>query len=119
MAAIVNERDIILQATDPRLEQISVNNITLLASATNFARVSGGIQPNEITIRPILNGKLTGISNLVWTSSLASNLYTVSTDKIVTLPSSSVTLGTPITFTASLVYLGNTYTASVLIKIRS
>ena len=116
MATIVNERDIILQATNPRLEQISSNNITLLASATTFTKIASGIQPSEITIKPILNGKLTGISNLVWTSSLASNLYSVSTDKIVTLPSSSVTFGNAITFTASLTYLGNSYTASITIN---
>ena len=115
MATIINDRDITLQATTPRLQEIGSNKILLLPSATNFVKTAGGIQPSTITIKPVLTGILNNLSNLTWSASPAIT-YSVADDKVITINSSDITLGTPVTFTATLVFLGITYTTSIVIN---
>lgn len=115
MAAIINDRDITLQATTPRLEEVGSNKIILLSSATNFVKTAGGIQPSSITIKPVLTGILNNLSTLTWNVS-PTVTYSEAPDKTITINSSNVTIGTPVTFTATLAFLGITYTTSIVIN---
>lgn len=115
MAAIINDRDITLQATTPRLEEVGSNKIILIPSATNFVKTAGGIQPSSITIKPVLTGILNNLSSLTWSVS-PTVTYSEAGDKVITINSSAVTIGTPVVFTATLAFLGITYTTSITLN---
>ena len=115
MATITNEADILLQATSPRLNSVSSNYISI-STNTNIIilRASGIASPSSFIATPLLNGQLQGIQNLTWTIDPSNTTYSVdSITKVLTVQAQDVTVGTTVTVTASLTYLGFTYTRSV------
>lgn len=119
MGLPINDRDIRLQATSPRLEVHSTNTIQILTTGSTFALTGSGYQPSSITITPLLTGILSGISNLTWSISptlIPGTDYSIDSNKVITLQATTNTVNVPITFTASLTFLGNTYTRSIVIN---
>lgn len=111
MSTILNERDLQLQATTPRLLAISTNYISMAPSTNTFTTTSAGIVPTSISIKAFKNGILSG--DIVW-SSIPSIPYSSIPDGI-SIAGIDIPIGTSVTFTASLTYLGNIYSASTVI----
>ena len=114
MATITHEADKLLQATTPRLEGISNNYISISTNTSNIIlRASGIASPSEFIATPNLNGQLRGIENLTWSINPSNITYSVnSTTKALTVLAQDALANTTITVTASLTYLGITYTKS-------
>lgn len=111
MATIRNERDIQLQATTPRLLSIDSNYVTVIPSTTIFSTGASGIIPSSITILATFTGVLRG--TVVWSSS-PSVPMSISGNS-VTINGSSVPVGTSVTVTATLSFLGVNYQSSTTI----
>lgn len=111
MATIKNAGDVLLQATTTRLLLNPINYLTVIASSNTVTRNSGVDLPSSVTIKVKHNGALKGTP--IWSVS-PSVTYSNITDGI-TILSSNLSTGTPITVTASLTYLGNTYSDSTVI----
>lgn len=111
MATILNERDIQLQATSPRLLVVDTNYINIIPSTNTFATTGAGIVPTNVDIKSFLNGILTG--TVTW-SVVPSVSFTNITGGI-RIAGSSIAVGSTITVTASLNFLGNTYTTSTVL----
>lgn len=114
MATITNARDIILQATSPRLLQVDTNRLTLLANSNTFTTLTGGSSttPTSIDINYFLTGVLTGTPDF---SILPATAYTVTATGINIL-GTSIPVGTSIVVTATLSFLGVNYTATTTIN---
>ena len=112
MATILNERDIQLQGTTPRLLVVPTNNISIVPSTNTFATTSSGIVPANTNIIALINGILTG--TIVWSTS-PTTPYTTITNSINIL-GSDIAIGSSVTVTASITYLGNVYSSSTIIS---
>jgi hypothetical protein len=66
MAAIVNQRDILLQATVPRKFDISTNFISINATSNSFSNTAYGVSPSSIQVTATLFGQLRG--TVTWTT---------------------------------------------------
>ena len=111
MATIRNERDILLQATTPRLLSIPSNYITVIPSTTIFSSTGGATTPASISFQALFTGVLRG--TVVWSTSPSVPLST--SGNSATLLGSNVPSGTTVTVTATLSYLGNNYVSSTVI----
>jgi hypothetical protein len=111
MAVIVNERDVLLQATVPRMLLVASNFITVTSTTNTFSTTASGISPASILVRANLSGELNG--TVTWTVSPV--VPVTITGNVVSVPSTSVAPGTTVTLTATLTLYGQTYTASTVI----
>lgn len=112
MATIKNERDILLQATSPRMIVSPLNYISVIPTTSTFTTLTGGtILPSDITVRGILNGALRG--TISWTLSPAIAYTTIGND--INILGSNVSTGSSVLVTASITYLGNVYSSTVMI----
>lgn len=111
MATIRNERDILLQATTPRLLSIPSNYITVIPSTTIFSSTGGATTPASISFQALFTGVLRG--TVVWSTSPSVPLST--SGNSATLLGSNVPSGSTVTVTATLSYLGNNYVSSTVI----
>lgn len=112
MATIRNERDILLQATTPRLLSIPSNYITVIPSTTIFSSIGGATTPTSISFQALFTGVLRG--TVSWSTSPSVPLST--SGNSATLLGSNVPSGTTVTVTATLSYLGNNYVSSTVIS---
>lgn len=110
MAIIRNELDSYLQSQSPRLLKIDSNYINLAPTALLFRSTATGTSPSTIAIQAFMVGELRG--TVTWTR--AGNVGTVSGNTL-TLSSSDIAAGTSLSIQASIVYLGQTYTATTTI----
>jgi len=111
MAAIVNERDVLLQATTPRMLLVASNFITVTSTTNTFNTTATTISPANILVRANLSGELNG--TVTWTVSPV--VPVTITGNVVSIPSTSVAPGTSVTLTATLTLYGQTYTASTIV----
>lgn len=112
MATIKNERDILLQATSPRMIVSPLNYISVIPTTSTFTTLTGGtILPSDITVRGILNGALRG--TISWTLSPAITYTTSGND--INILGSNVSTGSSVLVTASITYLGNVYSSTTRI----
>lgn len=108
MATIKNESDVILQATSPRLLTNPLNYISIIPTTNTITSVSGTLTPSTVTVKAILNGALRG--TISWSTS-PSVTTTPITDGII-INSTDISDGISVVVTATLIYAGNTYTAT-------
>lgn len=112
MATIVNQREVLLQATTPRMVVVSRNFITVTATTNAFSTTATGTSPSSIIVRASLSGELRG--TVTWTTS---PLIVPTVDgNTATIAASSVAPGTSVTVTATLTAYGQTYTNSLVIS---
>lgn len=111
MATIKNERDVQLQSTTPRLLAVPTNYISISSSTNSFATTSSGIVPVSTSINANLNGILSGAVS--WSTTPSTAYSTTSTG--ISIAGADVPIGTSVVVTASLTFLGNTYSASASI----
>lgn len=111
MATIKNERDVLLQATSPRLLSNPLNYLTIIATTNTITTNSGVLTPSTVTIKATLNGSLRGTISWLLSPSIA---YTPITDGIV-INSSAISSGSSVTITASLTYNGNVYSSTTTV----
>lgn len=111
MATIKNERDVLLQATSPRLLSNPLNYITVIATTNTVTTNSGSLTPSTVTIKATLNGSLKGTVGWALSPSIPN---TPITDGIV-INSSDLSAGVPVTITASLTYNGNVYSSNTTV----
>lgn len=112
MATIINERDVLLQATTPRMLAIASNFISPTVSTNTFSTTATTVSPSDIIVRANLSGELRG--TVTWTTS---PVVTVTiTDNVISIPAASVAPNTAIAVTATLVAYGQTYTTSTIIS---
>ena len=111
MAAIKNERDVLLQATSPRLLSNPLNYIIVIATTNTVTTNSGSLTPSTVTIKATLNGSLKGTVGWALSPSIPN---TPITDGIV-INSSDLPTAVPITITASLTYNGNVYSSNTTV----
>ena len=111
MATIKNERDVLLQATSPRLLSNPLNYITVIATTNTVTTNSSSLTPSTVTIKATLNGSLKGTIGWALSPSIPN---TPITDGIV-INSSDLSAGVPVTITASLTYNGNVYSSNTTV----
>ncbi len=111
MSTILNERDVQLQATSPRLLVVDTNYLTIIASTNTFATTSSGITPTNVDIKSFLTGILTG--TVSW-STTPTTPYTSITGGI-RIAGADLPIGTSVTVTGSITFLGNVYSSSTII----
>lgn len=121
MANIENDRDLILQATVPRIIPIlipidkidglpqALKSLRIKSSATTFTGTSGATNPATITLTAEKMGGLTG--TVVWTVITGNGTLTPSGDECV-VTGSSIT-GYSLTVRARVVSDGNNYDAQI------
>jgi len=115
MATIINDRDIILQAASVRLEPVGSNYIYLTPASGIFKTTNTGVTPASYTITANTAGYLAGAVTFTVTSGTAT--LTNITDNACTLTPANMTTDS-IVVTATMDYLGATYTAkSTITKI--
>jgi hypothetical protein len=112
MATIVNERDVILQATTPRMLLVASNFISVTSTTNTFSTTATAISPSSILVRANLSGELRGTVTWAVSPVVPVNI----TGNVVSVPNTSVVPGTPVTLTATLTLYGQTYTASTVIS---
>lgn len=112
MATIVNERDVLLQATVPRMLLVASNFITVSSTTNTFSTTATAISPTSIVVRANLSGELRG--TVTWT--VSPSVPVTINGNVVSVPSTSVLPGTPVTLTATLTLYGQTYTASTVLS---
>ena len=111
MATIQNERDILLQATSPRLLSNPANYISLVPTTNTITNNAGVYSPSSVTIVANLNGSLRG--TVSW--SLSPSVTYSTSGNSITITSSNISAGASITVTASLSFNGGNYTATTVI----
>jgi len=111
MAIIKNARDVLLQATSPRLLSNPLNYLTIIPTTNTITTNSGALTPSTVTIKATLNGSLKGTISWSLSPSVA---YTSITDGIV-INSSAISSGSSVTITASLTYNGNVYSSTTTV----
>lgn len=115
MAAILNDRDITLQATTIRLVKVDSNYISITTDYPYFNVVNGVSSPNSILITATLNGQLLGVPTFsVVSGASAVTQQTLNGKAVATLPYANLTADTAI-LRATLIYLGVTYTTDISI----
>lgn len=111
MATIINEKDIRLQATSPRLLSISSNSVITVANNNVVITNAGTSVPATVEVQALFSGILTGTvswsTNPIITSTPSGNTLSIS--------AANIPLDTPVEVTATLSYLGNNYTSSTTI----
>jgi hypothetical protein len=112
MATVVNQRDVQLLATVPRMLLVASNHITVSSTTNTFNTSATAVSPTSIIVRANLSGELKG--TVTWT---VSPVVTVTINgNVVTVPATSVAPGTSVTLSASLTLYGQTYTSSTVIS---
>lgn len=111
MAVIKNERDVLLQATSPRLLSNPLNYLTIIATTNTITTNSGVLTPSTVTIKATLNGSLRGTISWVLSPSVG---YTPVTDGIA-INSTAISSGSSVTITASITYNGNVYSSTTTV----
>lgn len=110
MADIVNDRDLQLQVTSPRIIKLASDYLTLVTSSNVFKITNTGIKtPSTITVTPQFNGSLRG--TIVWTRSPEVGTIDPIT-QVLSIPASSINAGDNIAITATVQYNGNSYIAT-------
>ena len=110
MADIVNDRDLQLQVTSPRIIKLASDYLTLVTSSNVFKITNTGIKtPSTITVTPQFNGSLKG--TIVWTRSPEIGTIDPIT-QVLSIPASSINAGDNIAITATVQYNGNSYIAT-------
>lgn len=112
MAIITNQCDVLLQATTPRMLNVSSNFITVTPTTNAFSTTATSTSPSSIAVRASLSGELRG--TVTW-STVPTVAFTVA-GNILTLPATSVAAGSTVTVTATLTLYGQTYTSSANIS---
>lgn len=112
MATITNQCDVLLQATTPRMLNVSSNFITVTPTTNAFSTTATSTSPSSIAVRASLSGELRG--TVTW-STAPTVAFTV-TGNVLTLPATSVAAGSSVTVTATLTLYGQTYTNSATIS---
>jgi hypothetical protein len=112
MATIVNERDVLLQATVPRMLLVASNFITVSSTTNTFSTTATAVSPTSIVVRANLSGELRG--TVTWT--VSPSVPVTINGNVVSVPNTSVLPGTPVTLTATLTLYGQTYTASTVLS---
>lgn len=112
MATITNQCDVLLQATTPRMLNVSSNFITVTPTTNTFSTTATSTSPSSIIVRASLSGELRG--TVSW-STVPTVAFTV-VGNILTLPATSVAAGSSVTVTATLTLYGQTYTSSATIS---
>lgn len=112
MATITNQCDVLLQATTPRMLNVSSNFITVTPTTNAFSTTATSTSPSSIAVRASLSGELRG--TVTW-STAPTVAFTVA-GNILTLPATSVAAGSSVTVTATLTLYGQTYTSSATIS---
>ena len=118
MASIVNDRDITLQAADPRVTSILGAALSISASATGFVVNNEVATPTYIILTAIREGNLanagdvtfTVVSGYVGTLVQDGDTCTVQYQGLVDASSDSCTIR------ATVIYLGKTYTVDSIIS---
>lgn len=111
MAAILNERDIQLQATDPRLLVVDTNYLTIIPSTNTFATTSTGVTPINVDIKSFITGIITG--TVSWDTSPTTPFTSITGG--IRIAGSDLPIGTSVTVTGSITFLGNVYNSSTVI----
>jgi hypothetical protein len=112
MATVVNQRDVQLLATVPRMLLVASNHITVTSTTNTFNTSAAAVTPSSITVRANLSGELKG--TVTWT---VSPVVPVTVNgNVVTVPATSVAPGASVTLSASLTLYGQTYTSSTVIS---
>lgn len=120
MATIVNQKDLLLQTISPRLRTGAVTNyLDILASSETFKLdESNNYTPAYITYTPRLLGNING--DVVWSITRSDNelqVYTINENtNVLTIDSADIGPNITVTITATLVYLGTTYTATKILS---
>lgn len=112
MATIVNERDVLLQATTPRMLLVASNFITVSSTTNTFSTTATAVSPASILVRASLSGELNG--TVTWT--VSPSVPVTITGNVVSVPNTSVVPGTSVTLTATLSLYGQTYTSSTILS---
>jgi hypothetical protein len=117
MANVLNDRDILLQAKLTRLNLVDTNYISFTSNASGFSINGTTVTPSSIVITFRLNGKLVGTP--VITYSGLTGVTVVNNDNVtttVTIPAANrLSNIDSCSVTATLSYLGNTYTSTASI----
>jgi hypothetical protein len=111
-AAVINDRDLLLQATVPRFTAATTNAL-LLSAATPFFHVnsSGTPSPSAITVTATLMGGLSG--TVAFTAAGGSTITT--SGNTATLTYAALGAASSEVINASIAMDGTTYTASILL----
>jgi hypothetical protein len=112
MATIVNQRDILLTATVPRMLNVSSNYISLNSATNSFYTNYSGTQPSQILVKANLSGELKGTVSWSTSPSVPSTVD----GNYITIPATSVQTGSTVTITATLELYGQRYTNSLILS---
>lgn len=112
MAIVINQRDTLLLATVPRMLNVSSNYISLNSATNSFYTSYSGTQPSQILVKANLSGELKGTVTWSTSPSIASTID----GNYITIPATSVQVGTIVTITATLQLYGQTYTSSLILS---
>jgi len=114
MQSPINTRDLRLQATDPRLLLVGSNYISLSTTSSQFKYGSDNVaQPAQSVVKASLIGALSG-QTVTFSYTGLSPTPTASANTVTILPDSIT--GDFATITATLAFLGVTYTSSVSVS---
>ena len=112
MATVINQRDTLLLATVPRMLNVTSNYISLNSATNSFYTNYSGTQPSQILIKANLAGELKG--TVTWT--VSPTVANTVDGNYITIPATSVQVGTIVTVTATLQLYGQTYTSSLILS---
>jgi hypothetical protein len=112
MATVINQRDLLLLATVPRMLNVTSNYISLNSATNSFYTNYSGTQPSQILIKANLAGELKG--TVTWT--VSPTVANTVDGNYITIPATSVQVGTIVTVTATLQLYGQTYTSSLILS---
>lgn len=112
MAIVINQRDTLLLATAPRMLNVSSNYISLNSATNSFYTSYSGTQPSQILVKANLSGELKG--TVTWSTS--PSIGSTIDGNYITIPATSVPVGTIVTITATLQLYGQTYTSSLILS---
>lgn len=116
MATIINDRDVILQAATTRLNAVTSNYISFSSSGTGFTVNGTTVTPSSITLTFTMNGRLVGNPTISYSGITGGTVVNVSsTVTNVTILPGNMTADT-CTVTASLTFMGVTYSTPVIVS---
>ncbi len=111
MAAIINDRDVVLQAATPRINPVASDYIFLTSPTTNF-KVGSSTIPTSIVITANLQGYLAGTV----TFSTSPTITTTPSGNTLTILPANMTSDS-VVVTASLAFNGSNYSSNTTISL--
>lgn len=111
MAAIINDRDVVLQATTPRINPVASDYIFLTSPTTNF-KVGSSTIPSSIVITANLQGYLAGTVTFSTSPTITA---TPSGNTLTILPANMTS--DSVVVTASLAFNGSNYSSNTTISL--